>query len=360
MKKYSVLLIAVLIFSSLTATSIYATVQTSYVKKLPFRFDVKPPWAGGGNPKNDKVKVNILNIPDGEKVKGQVHIIAEAEGTFSSVEYYDTAANTWNPMSFIENGERYYAVWDASSYTGGTSLTVAARDSEGNTLASDTVNVDVVQNYVWSLVLEVDYIQGHYPSTTALDYLVEYWAGFAIDVDVHVDDGVEDPNGDGVISSGEFWGLESYWNDVLTFDDQADDGVDSDSDGYDEEFLSPEKWILWGTYDANPDVGGYTYVIIDGKDGLAGNYIYIADGMIDGWEASNGVTGDGGEVVVALHELGHSIGILNIRGRSEKYDSDTYSVMSYIRVQNAEDMDSTWYYSDEYWDTKNLNFYISN
>jgi len=354
MKKYSVLLIAVLIFSSLTATSIYATVKTSYVKKLPFRFDAKPSWAGGGKLKKDEVKVSVLNIPDGEKVKGEVHIIAEAEGTFSSVDYYDAFADTWEPMSAIDNGERYYAVWDASSYTGGTSLTVAARDSEGNTLASDTVDVDVVQDYVWSLVLEVDYIEGHPPSTTALGYLVEYWAGFAIYVDVQVDDEVEDPNHDGVISSDEFWRLESDWNDGF---DQANDTIDSDLDGYDEEFLSPEKWMLWGTYDTSPDVGGYTYVIIDGKDGLAGNYIYIADGMIDGWEASNGVEGDGGEVVVALHELGHSIGILNLRGKSEKYDSDPYSVMGYIRVQNAKYMDSTWYYSDDYWDTKNMDFY---
>lgn len=93
---------------------------------------------------------------------------------------------------------------------------------------------------------------------------------------------------------------------------------------------------------------------------MAGSYTYIADGMIDEWEHDNEVTGDGGEVVVALHELGHNIGVLNLRGRSEKYDPDPYSVMSYIRIQNADYMDSTWYYSDGYWDTKNLNFYVSN
>jgi len=115
--------------------------------------------------------------------------------------------------------------------------------------------------------------------------------------------------------------------------------------------------MLYGTWDQDSSVGGYTYVAFIGRDLVAGNYIFIADAMIYAWEASNSIPSNGGEVIVTCHEAGHSIGIAVLRGTSEKYDPDAYSIMSYMRLQNAKDMTYYWYYSKEYWSTANLNYY---
>jgi len=138
---------------------------------------------------------------------------------------------------------------------------------------------------------------------------------------------------------------------------RANDLNDEDGQGYDGEYMSPAKWILWGTEDDNPYVGGYTYVVIDKKDALAGNYIFIADGMVDSWETQNEMYNDNGEVIVACHELRHSIGILQLKGQSEKYDPDYYSIMSHMRPENALYMENAWYYSSTYWNSKNLEYY---
>ena len=99
-------------------------------------------------------------------------------------------------------------------------------------------------------------------------------------------------------------------------------------------------------------------MVIDKKDALAGNYVFIADSMIDQWEASSGMSMDNGEFIVTCHELGHSIGILQLRGQSEKYDPDRYSIMSTMNIENALYMENNWYYSESYWDTKNLGYYV--
>ena len=70
------------------------------------------------------------------------------------------------------------------------------------------------------------------------------------------------------------------------------------------------------------------------------------------------MTMDNGEVIVACHELGHSIGILQLKGQSEKYDPDRYSIMSTMNPENALYMEGNWYYSGSYWDTKNLEYYV--
>jgi len=51
---------------------------------------------------------------------------------------------------------------------------------------------------------------------------------------------------------------------------------------------------------------------------LAGNYVFIADAVIDQWDESNDVDADSGEVIVACHELGHSVGMLQPGGQPEK------------------------------------------
>ena len=71
----------------------------------------------------------------------------------------------------------------------------------------------------------------------------------------------------------------------------------------------------------------------------------------------------GGEAVVLMHEIGHSIGIGVVEwnvfnGWVEVYDRDIYSVMSYLSVNNAGSY-GQWYYSGKYWNTKNMEYYTT-
>ena len=344
-KQLTVILLGLIIILA-TLTPVQGTVKSTYIKKLPYKFKAKPPWAG--KPDKSKTSVNILNIPNGETVMGSVTVIVEAKGDFNSIELQGI------PMSPVGYGNRYYATWTAPS-SGSASILVEGKDVDGRTVASDTVAVTAVSEPLWEVYIEVDYIQGHYPNTVVLDYLVSYWSGFAIDVEYLIDDEIPLDNS---VTSAEFLELEKAYNGAYWFDDQAQDGYDADGDGYDGEYLSKEKWMLWGTWDENANVCGYTHVVINKKDALAGNYIYIADAMIDSWEAANDMYTDNGEVIVACHELGHSIGILQLKGQSEKYDPDHYSIMSTMNTENALYMENNWYYSGSYWGTKNLEYYL--
>lgn len=338
-KQLTVILLGLIIVLAATAT-VQGAVKSTYIKKLPYKFNAKPSWAG--KPDKSKTSVNILNIPDGETVMGSVTVIVEANGEFDTVELLGV------PMSSIDNGERYYATWMAPP-TGPATILVEAKDVDGNTVAHDSVDVQAVDHYVWAIDLEIDYISGSSPDVAVLSYLQNYWGGFAIQVSYSVDDPVADPNGDNVITSPEFWGIEAEYN------DGGDNSGGNPNNGV---YTSSEKWMLWGTWDDNPNVGGYTYVVIDRKDALAGNYVFIADAMIDDWETANKMYADNGEVIVTCHELGHSIGILQLRGQSEKYDQDRYSIMSTMNTENALYMENNWYYSGSYWDTKNLDYYV--
>jgi hypothetical protein len=343
-KQLTVTLLGLIIVLAATA-HVHGAVKSMYIKKLPYKFNAKPSWAG--KPDKSATSVKILNVPDGETVMESVTVIVEAKGEFDSIELQGT------PMSAVGYGDRYYATWTAPP-SGPASIVVEGKDREGGTVASDTVAVMVVNEPMWEVYIEVDYIEGHPPNTAVLEYLVSYWSGFAIYVEYEIDEQIPFDN---IITGSEFLTLESIYNDEIWYDDQGHDGYDADGDGYDGEYLSKEKWMLWGTWDENPNVGGYTYVVIDKKDALAGNYIFIADAMIDDWEASNGMTLDNGEVIVTCHELGHSIGILQLRGQSEKYDPDRYSIMSTMNTENALYMEENWYYSGSYWDTKNMGYY---
>ncbi len=61
------------------------------------------------------------------------------------------------------------------------------------------------------------------------------------------------------------------------------------------------------TVQGAPNVVGYTYVIISGRDLLAGNYIYIADKAIDNWAELEGIEPFGAEAVVLMHEIVYEI-----------------------------------------------------
>lgn len=337
-KQPTVILLGLIIVLAATAP-VHGAVKSTYIKKLPYKFNAKPSWAG--KPDKSKTSVNILNIPDGETVMGSVTVIVEAKGDFTSVKLGETL------MSPIENGERYCATWMAQQ-TGPTTIFVEAKDIDGDTVASDSVDVHVVNDYLWAINLEIDYISGSPPNDAVLSYLQNYWGGFAIQVSYSVGQAIADPDNNGEITSSEFWSIEA------TYNEGSDNAGGNPNNGV---YTSSEKWMLWGTWDDNSYVGGYTYVVIDKKDALAGNYIFIADSMIDNWELNNGMTMDNGEIIVTCHELGHSIGILQLRGQSEKYDPDRYSIMSTMNIENALYMEDNWYYSASYWDTKNLEYY---
>jgi len=116
--------------------------------------------------------------------------------------------------------------------------------------------------------------------------------------------------------------------------------------------------MLWADYDVDHNVGGSTYVeLTDSGDAIGGNYITIDKGMVDDYYAPYNMQ-LGGEVVVAMHEAGHSIGVARLQwffGWYEVYDSD-YSIMSVMRTENA-GFTNHWYYSWNHWNTRNLVYY---
>ncbi len=304
-------------------------------------------------PQASKATVNIRNIYSGDTVYSTVLIVAKVTGTFSSV-IYQVDSGSQNPMTRVGVTDRYQASWDTTTATAGLhTLYVKAKSTSGSVVGQASVSVTVATSCRWEVYYEIDYMMGHDPPQSVLDYWQNYWKGHAIKVQFLVDDIMSDPTpGDGYISSDDFWIIESQYNDVWMYDDRSEGGTNP-------QYFLKEKWMLYGTWDENSNVGGYTYVSISGSDLKAGNYIFIADSMIDNWEAAKGIPNEGGETIVTMHEAGHSIGIAKISFFGyETYDSDYYSIMSTMRLENAKLMAGYWYYSREYWTTANKSYYV--
>lgn len=270
---------------------------------------------------------------------------------------YAIDGDDWTRM-LDAGGGMYQATWDSTTVADGDhTITVRATDVR-NAKGQDSVYV-VTQNggieppplptTTYELSIEIDYMTGHYPTQTVLDYIEWYYlgnnpSGDLIEVTFTIDDQVPvDP----AISNQEFWAIEAVYNDGT---DNA--GGDPNNGVYD----SKDKWVLYGTsVEGSPGTVGYCYVVLEGRvtqDGLYGNYIFIAD------ETADSIENYGAEAVVLMHELGHSIGIGKFRLNREIYDPDTGSVMSYISDDNAKLYDQ-WYYSASYWDTRNLEYYTA-
>ena len=240
----------------------------------------------------------------------------------------------------------------------------------------------------YELFIEIDYMEGHEPNSTVLDYVHTYYLERGINVTFIVDEeilynelnlwGVDPENG---INDYEFGLIEEKVNNLG--DDK--NGTGDPNFGTAEVYSSKWKWVLYGnavedekTHEPSPFVMGYTHVILSIKyvpptgrilsvDCLAGNYIFIADGAGDSWALSVGIEPYGAEAVVLMHELGHSIGIMNVGWSGnvytgftlwEIYDSDLGSVMSYLSEANA-GLYGAWYYSDEYWRLRNMEYYTT-
>ncbi len=217
----------------------------------------------------------------------------------------------------------------------------------------------------YELFIEIDYMPEHKPNQTILAYISNYYLDLGINVTFYVDDPlgysdiVDDPTPDTNITASDFQTLNSEWND------------------HDEGYFSKWKWVLFGTWvEGEPNTAGYAHVILSVKyvpptgrilsiDCLAGNYIFVADETGDSWALSVGIEPYGAEAVVLMHELGHSIGIMNVGWSgnwytgftwTEIYDPDPGSVMSYGSTANA-GLYGAWYYSDEYWRLRNMEYY---
>ncbi|MCP8322607.1 MAG: hypothetical protein L6N96_00305 [Candidatus Methylarchaceae archaeon HK02M2] len=227
----------------------------------------------------------------------------------------------------------------------------------------------------YELFIEIDYMEGHEPTESVLDYITDYYNERGIQVTFIIDEIV---TFDESIDESDFWAIEAQFNDIFYYDDKAngdpDEGV----------YTSKEKWILYGTsVEGEPETMGYTYValgisyipltgqIID-VDCLAGNYIYIADGSTDNWANEHeveGVSETEAEAVVLMHEMGHSIGIMKAGWSGnyytgftvwEIYDPDATSVMAFLNPDNcnaSRGKKPYWHYSRSYWNLRNVEYY---
>ncbi|PVX25842.1 MAG: hypothetical protein CW716_07220 [Candidatus Bathyarchaeum sp.] len=213
--------------------------------------------------------------------------------------------------------------------------------------------IDPEDPQAYELFIEIDYMEGHEPTQAVLDYIKGYYqgnnpSGAQISVTFYKDDVVPL---DTSVSTTDFWAIESEYNDL------GDDKIIDQTP----KFTSKWKWVLFGTVvEGESNVMGYTYVATQRKDLVAGNYIFIADKSGDDWASNyDGIEGSDAEAVVLMHELGHSIGIAKLHPvLGEQYDPDPASVMSYLSTANA-GLTDAWYYSDNYWATSNLEYYVA-
>jgi len=306
---------------------------------------------------NNPPSVSVVDPTEGQTISDETYRIlvsaSDSEGTIEKVEL-SIDEGPWTDITSNFDGTHYYYDWKTSE--GGHTIDARATDDSGNTGYAIQVSVTVDYTAVaieYELFIEIDYIGSHMPTPEVLTYIQDYYYIRGIGVTFYLDNitltviGLEINYVDGV-NDDEFWAIEASCNDI------GDDKYTGSSAN----FVSKYKWVLFGTsVQGNPGVVGYTYVITRGSDVLAGNYIFIADESRDDWAYSKEIHKYGAEAVVLMHEFGHSIGIAKWHPAfGEEYDSDTYSVMGYLNVYNA-GLYWDWYYSDEYWATRNMEYY---
>jgi hypothetical protein len=200
------------------------------------------------------------------------------------------------------------------------------------------------------LFIEVDYMPGHKPTQSVLDYITDYYAREGISVTFYVDDEV---------SLDSEMTIDEFFNYEATFNDLGDDKITSFWFFWkDYKLTSKWKWVLFGEVDVTNNANGYTYT---GGRNDAGNYIFVADKSNDElastWE-EYGVTAEEVETVVLMHELGHTIGILKTDTEGNQvYDPNRWSVMSYLSIVNCNSAPIR--YSSEYWELRDIEYYTA-
>lgn len=235
-------------------------------------------------------------------------------------------------------------------------------DSAGNHGGHNDGDGDGETTTTYVLDIEIDYMEGHEPTNEVLDYVVGYYAARGIEVTFYADGYL----GGDEISEEVPLVLEGKWNASDGISDEEFEAIEAVYNDNDYGYFDNWKWVLFGTtVYGEPNVIGHIHVSfaqINPKkaDVLAGNYILIADETADEW-ATTTTLEIGAEATVLMHEIGHSIGIGKVEwnvfnGWVEVYDRDTYGVMSYLNVNNA-GYYNQWYYSDKYWNTRNMEYY---
>jgi len=260
------------------------------------------------------------------------------------------AAGKWMSWSFATGGKK--EVW------------VEIRDTVDQTdrCFANIAAVSLLPEY--ELIVEIDYMSGHKPTESALEYIKGYYEQEDITVTFLVDDEVPM---DEEVTNEEFWRYQSEYNDgdswleILGFTREGNPEVDEDE--YQQRLASKHKWVLYGSTVASSGALGYcnTY----DTDTTKGNYIFMADNDIGQMGSSKfwkvltfgGCTTEKVETIVLMHELGHAIGILKLdQSGNEDYDDDTSSVMAEVTGENL----YPWvkpHYSPEYWGLRNMIFY---
>jgi len=241
----------------------------------------------------------------------------------------DTVVFSWTPTS-----------------TGTYIIYAEATISDDSDTKSTSITVSTAPTFTYNLKIEIDWMEGHYPTQNVLDYM-EYYYGQR-DIGVTFAIAFTPVPFDSRVSSRDFWAIEREYN----------EGDDNAGGNYNNgKYTLPEKWVLFGTTVlGQPNVVGYCYTIGDSTDMLAGNYIYIADQSCDQWAGSNPDMQAGAEAVVLMHEVGHAIGIIILENGAEQYCSDPGCVMSYLNLANAADKNG-WHYCGPHWGTANLEYY---
>ena len=313
-------------------------------------------------PVHDVAITSVSALPTSVEIGSDVivSVIAENQGTF--VETFDVTSffdsNVLGTQTEITLNAGYSItlnfVWDTTGVAANdymisaeASLVVEDVEPSNNVLTDGIVTVTEPgqpPTATHELFIEIDYMTGHAPTPEVLDYIKGYYlgnnpSGDVIQITFLVEDVDEVPY-DPSVSETDFWNIEAQYNDN------------------DYGYYSSYKWVLFGsTVEGSPGVVGYTYVQSSRRDLLAGNYIFIADEEADNWATTSELE-IGAEAVVLMHELGHSIGIAKVHPAfGEQYDPDTFSVMSYLSVDNAGKY-MTWYYSVDYWATRNMEYYV--
>jgi len=349
-----------LIFASISVDVLYGQCVCKFSDRggIPGR----PPWAGPPS-KAEELTVSIAYPENGSILEIGTHAI-DVKATGEEVTVKVDINGSVTDITDTKSGDYYvYYPWVVEE-SGTYVITAEATDAYGNTATTSiTVNVvsdvEAVVTVTHELFIEIDYIRE--PTAEVIEYIKSYYYARGVYVVVYVDDSVTDPTPETAITDGDFWAIEEMYNDIMVYNDRAQDGIDADGDGSDAEYTLKEKWVLFGTsVEGQKGVVGYCYVKIENKDLVAGNYIFIADETADNWSIDNGIEPYGAEAVVLMHELGHSIGIgkVRVRGRfvSEIYDEDPFSVMSYLTTDNA-GLYWAWHYSNEYWATRDMGYY---
>jgi hypothetical protein len=236
--------------------------------------------------------------------------------------------------------------WTATSIGSHTISAVATISGDSDT-KSASITVSEAPTITYQLTVEIDWMQGHYPTQDVLDYMEDYYAKRHIEVTFAIAD--NPVPFDDRVSSRDFWAIERVYN------GGADNAGGNPNNG---KYTLPEKWVLFGTTVlGQPNVVGYCYTISDEYgDMVAGNYIYIADQSCDQWAGSNPDMQVGAEAVVLMHEVGHAMGIIILENGTEQYCLDSGCVMSHLNLANAADTNK-WHYCGPHWATANLEYY---